>query len=177
MTIQYKNQGFSLTTSNLTTVLTIDSSSRALIKDMPVTNEHSANIIVEAYVPDPSDYRIKAAMNELNCSRAIALEITPKPLTKVNECHYNVLKHVKQYGGSQIKGYYLAVDKYTKRWAAFGHSVWKREDALLDITPVEDKRTMNIFIWDDKQETEVESYIIGGIKQDVSSDSLKGFSL
>jgi len=54
MTIQYKNQGFSLTTSNLTTVLTIDSSSRALIKDMPVTNEHSANIIVEAYVHDSS---------------------------------------------------------------------------------------------------------------------------
>ena len=27
------------------------------------------------------------------------------------------------------------------------------------------------------QETEVESYIIGGIKQDVNSDSLKGFSL
>ena len=27
------------------------------------------------------------------------------------------------------------------------------------------------------QETEVESYIIGGIKQDVDTDSLKGFSL
>ena len=27
------------------------------------------------------------------------------------------------------------------------------------------------------QETEVESYVIGGIKQDVSEDSLKGFSL
>ena len=27
------------------------------------------------------------------------------------------------------------------------------------------------------QETEVESYIIGGIKQDVDKDSLKGFSL
>jgi ribonucleoside-diphosphate reductase beta chain len=27
------------------------------------------------------------------------------------------------------------------------------------------------------QETEVESYIIGGIKQDVSTDSLKGFKL
>jgi len=27
------------------------------------------------------------------------------------------------------------------------------------------------------QETEVESYIIGGIKQDVDKDALKGFSL
>jgi hypothetical protein len=27
------------------------------------------------------------------------------------------------------------------------------------------------------QETEVESYVIGGIKQDVTTDSIKGFSL
>jgi ribonucleoside-diphosphate reductase beta chain len=27
------------------------------------------------------------------------------------------------------------------------------------------------------QETEIESYIIGGIKQDMDSDTLKGFSL
>ena len=54
MTIQYKNQGYSLTTTNLTTVLTIDASSRALVKSMPVTNEHTANIIVEGYVHDSS---------------------------------------------------------------------------------------------------------------------------
>ena len=34
MTIQYKNQGYDLTTTNLTTVLTIDSSSRAIIKEI-----------------------------------------------------------------------------------------------------------------------------------------------
>ena len=54
MTIQYKNQGYNLTTTNLTTVLTIDTSSRALIKDASVTNEHTANIIVEAYIHDSS---------------------------------------------------------------------------------------------------------------------------
>jgi hypothetical protein len=27
------------------------------------------------------------------------------------------------------------------------------------------------------QETEVESYVIGGIKQDVTTDSIKGFTL
>ena len=54
MALQYKNQGFSLTTTNLTTVLTIDASSRALVKDASITNEHTANIIVEAYLHDSS---------------------------------------------------------------------------------------------------------------------------
>jgi hypothetical protein len=54
MTIEYKNQGFSLTTTNLTTVLTIDASSRALVKSAPITNEHTANILVEAYITDSS---------------------------------------------------------------------------------------------------------------------------
>lgn len=133
--------------------------------------------ITEAVIPHPDDVRIKQAMIKLNCNRATAIEITPKPLTKENECHYNVLKHVKQYGGSQIKGYYLVVDKCSKHWAAFGHSIWKRENTMIDITPVTDERTHNIFIWNDKQETEVESYVVGGIKQDVSNDTLKGFKL
>lgn len=132
---------------------------------------------LEAVIPAPGDPRIKDAMATLNCNRAEAIKITPKPLTRENECHYNVAKHVKQYGGSQVKGYYLAVDKYSKQWAAFGHSVWQRDAKLIDVTPVSDNRTYNIFIWNDKQETEVESYVIGGIKQDVSTDNFKGFEL
>ena len=54
MALQYKNQGFNLTTTNLTTVLTIDAQSRALVKSAPVTNEHTANIIVEGYLNDSS---------------------------------------------------------------------------------------------------------------------------
>lgn len=133
--------------------------------------------IKEAVLPAPTDPRIKEAMEGLHCNRAIALEITPKPLTKENECHYNVLKHVAYYGGQQLKGYYLAVDKYSSAWIAFGHSVWQRDEEILDITPVSDERTHNMFIWNDKQETEIESYIVGGIKQDVTSESLKGFKL
>lgn len=132
---------------------------------------------LEAVVPVPSDTRIKEAMYALNCNRAEAIKITPRPLTKENECHYNVAKHVKQYGGSQVKGYYLAVDKYSKRWAAFGHSIWQRDDEMIDITPVPDNRTYNVFIWNDSQETEIESYVIGGIKQDASVDGFKGFEL
>jgi hypothetical protein len=39
MAIFYKNQGFSLTTTNLTTVLTINTSSVAIVKDIAVTKQ------------------------------------------------------------------------------------------------------------------------------------------
>ena len=42
MTIQYKNQGFSLTTSNLTTVLTINVTSVGIVKSINLTNEHNS---------------------------------------------------------------------------------------------------------------------------------------
>ena len=54
MTIQYKNQGFNLTTTNLTTVLTINTSSVALVKSIPVTNEHNNKVLTEFYIHDSS---------------------------------------------------------------------------------------------------------------------------
>ena len=55
MTIQYKNQGFELTTTNIATVLTIDDSSRAIVKGFNVTNEHNNNVLVEAWLSDSSE--------------------------------------------------------------------------------------------------------------------------
>ena len=54
MTIQYKNQGFSLTTSNLTTVLTINVTSVGIVKSINITNEHNSNNLVELYLHDVS---------------------------------------------------------------------------------------------------------------------------
>jgi len=54
MTIQYKNQGFDLTTTNLTTVLTINTSSVALVKSMPITNEHNNKVLTHCYIRDAS---------------------------------------------------------------------------------------------------------------------------
>jgi len=54
MTIQYKNQGFDLTTTNLTTVLTINTSSIAIVKSIPVTNEHNNKVLTEFYIHDSS---------------------------------------------------------------------------------------------------------------------------
>ena len=50
----YKNQGFILTTSNLTTVLTINTSSVAIVKSISITNEHSSNNLTEMYLHDVS---------------------------------------------------------------------------------------------------------------------------
>lgn len=54
MSLQYKNQSFDLTTTNLTTVLTIDSQSRALIKGMNITNQSAGSILVKCKVKDNS---------------------------------------------------------------------------------------------------------------------------
>ena len=49
----YKNQGFVLGTA-LTTVLTINASSVAIVKSISVTNEHNNNNLVEMYLHDAS---------------------------------------------------------------------------------------------------------------------------
>lgn len=54
MTIQYKNQGYNLSTTNLTTVLTIDASSRAIIKEISVANDHSSSVQVDYFFRDSS---------------------------------------------------------------------------------------------------------------------------
>jgi hypothetical protein len=54
MAIFYKNQGFNLTTSNATTVLTINTSSVAIVKDIAVTNIGSAAATLDMYVYDYS---------------------------------------------------------------------------------------------------------------------------
>jgi hypothetical protein len=50
----YKNQGFYLTTTNLTTVLTINTSSVAIVKNISITNEHNNNNLVEMFLHDSS---------------------------------------------------------------------------------------------------------------------------
>jgi len=49
----YKNQGFILGTT-LTTVLTINASSVAIVKSISVTNEHNNNNLVEMFIHDAS---------------------------------------------------------------------------------------------------------------------------
>ena len=55
MTIQYKNAGYASDTTNLTTVLTIDASSRAICKGYTIANEHNNNVDMHIYFHDSSE--------------------------------------------------------------------------------------------------------------------------
>jgi len=52
MAIFYKNQGYDLTTTNLTTVLNINTSTVAIIKEISVTNDDNTAHIVDYYFTD-----------------------------------------------------------------------------------------------------------------------------
>jgi len=79
----YKNQGFNLTTTNLTTVLTVNTSSVVIVKGMNITNEHNNNVLVECFLYDSSadtDYKffhanVDADVTEKNvCGQVLNLE-------------------------------------------------------------------------------------------------------
>ena len=54
MAINYKNQGYDLTTSNLTTVLTISASTVAIIKEIAVVNDTNSAKTVDYFFHDAS---------------------------------------------------------------------------------------------------------------------------
>ena len=69
MAINYKNQGYDLTTSNLTTVLNINTSTVAIIKEISVANDHNNTVDVNYFFNDVSTstsykfYHTKVAAN------------------------------------------------------------------------------------------------------------------
>ena len=54
MAINYKNQGYDLTTTILTTVLTINTSTVAIIKEISVANDHNNTVDVDYFFYDAS---------------------------------------------------------------------------------------------------------------------------
>ena len=69
MTIQYKNQGYNLATTVLTTVLVIDAQSRAIIKEISIANDTNAAREIDYFFYDVSTttnfkfYHSKVAAN------------------------------------------------------------------------------------------------------------------
>ena len=104
-------------------------------------------MISDAILPTLDSPKLLDAMQKLNCFNVEVVDIDPKPMMRVNQCHANVEKQVAMYGGERIQGYYIAVSKSTNDWTAIKHSVWKRDNVMIDITPVEDNRTCNIFVY------------------------------
>ena len=50
----YKNAGFALASTNLTTIYTVPVGRTTIIKNIQITNEHSSNNLVEVFVTDSS---------------------------------------------------------------------------------------------------------------------------
>jgi len=55
MSVFYKIQGYNLTISSLTTVLSIDASSVAIVKEITVANDTTSSTEVNLYVRDSSE--------------------------------------------------------------------------------------------------------------------------
>ncbi len=75
MAIQYKNAGYELSTTNLTTVLTIAADSRAIVKGYTLANEHSNNVDTHIYFNDSS-----ASTSFIVYHAAVASDATVYPL-------------------------------------------------------------------------------------------------
>ena len=103
--------------------------------------------ITDARLPSMDDPQLKQIQQALYCTNVIVLDIEPRPHTQINRCHYNVQRQVQWYGGNSIQGYYVAISESSNQWTAIKHSVWQRDDELIDVTPVDDGRTQNVFIW------------------------------
>jgi hypothetical protein len=54
MAINYKNQGYNLTTTSLTTTLNINTSTVAIIKEISVANDHNNTVDVDYFFYDVS---------------------------------------------------------------------------------------------------------------------------
>ena len=110
----------------------------------------SISQITDAILPALGSNRLRDIQSKLNCINVVELTIEPRPHALVNECHTNVLRQVKWYGGESIQGYYIAVSENENKWVAIKHSIWKKDKELIDVTPVTDNRTKNVFVWGNK---------------------------
>ena len=103
-------------------------------------------MIFDATLPGVDDPKLVAAMLALGCNNVAFVPIVQKPHTRIDRCHANVELYVAMYGGKKLTGYYIAVSASEDKWIAVKHSVWNN-DSMLDITPVNDSRANNVFIW------------------------------
>ena len=68
MTIQYKSETFNLTTTNLTTVLTINTTSVAIVKMVQAVHDTASNVDTDLYLKKSGGSDVQIAHAELNKS-------------------------------------------------------------------------------------------------------------
>ena len=68
MTIQYKSESFDLTTTNLTTVLTISTSTGAIVKTVQASHQDVSNIDVDLFLKKAGGSNVEVGHAQLNKS-------------------------------------------------------------------------------------------------------------
>ena len=68
MTIQYKSETFNLTTTNLTTVLTINTTSVAIVKMVQAVHDTASNVDTDLYLKKSGGSDVQIAHAQLNKS-------------------------------------------------------------------------------------------------------------
>jgi len=66
MTIQYKSETFNLTTTNLTTVLTINTTSVAIVKMVQAVHDTASNVDTDLYLKKSGGSDVQIAHVQLN---------------------------------------------------------------------------------------------------------------
>jgi hypothetical protein len=103
MAVFYKNQGFNLNTTNLTTTLTIATDSNAIVKSISVTNESNTSVLTEMYVYDASattNFEFYHAKIPGNCTDQAAgqvLNLEANDAIKIQVATSDVIKGVISY--------------------------------------------------------------------------------
>jgi hypothetical protein len=79
----------------------------------------------------------------LNCDWVGAITVEYEPAYDYDNCHTNVDTHLKLYGGESIIGWYIINGDITLQ--AIRHTVWNKDNKLVDVTPYKDNRDFIIF--------------------------------
>ena len=66
MTIQYKSETFNLTTTNLTTVLTINTTSVAIVKMVQAVHDTASNVDTDLYLKKSGGSNVQIAHETIN---------------------------------------------------------------------------------------------------------------
>jgi len=102
--------------------------------------------ITNTIIPPVDDKDLRKFLSLHNFQKPIEIKITPKPLCKINDCHNNVIKYISKYGGERVIGYYILKEEGKNNFVGVTHSVVKKGEKYIDITPTTHSECNNVFI-------------------------------
>lgn len=123
---------------------------------------HSRDLVSNMIYTIPSvDDSLKHFAKTIGCKWIGAVEVDVKPMCRELHCHTNVLTYINTYGGDRIIGYYFIKNECNGKYEAILHSILKKSNDIIDITPFSDNREYNIVgIVENKKFKDLPTHII-----------------